>query len=296
MDRPGPVTVIGAGPAGLSAAIYLQRAGFGPLVLERDIPGGLLRRASVVENYPGFPGGIAAARLADLFLEQFRDLGGQVMNASADRLSRCDDGTYTIATSAGTHRSEAVIVATGTKARSIDIDGLRAAGSHRVFYDILDLLDAARPGERVTIYGGGDAAFDHGLNLVREGFEVAIVCRSKARSLPLLRERADRAGIRIVEGWPITRVISGERLGLEIEGVGMIEIDRLLMACGREPQLDILDPPLIARSTDGDITMAASVPGLFLAGDVVAEGRRQVGIAVGSGLTAAMMAERYLRG
>ena len=290
------MTIVGAGPAGLSAAIYLQRAGFGPLVLERDIPGGLLRRASVVENYPGFPGGIAAARLADLFLEQFRDLGGEVMKASADRLSRCDDGTYAIATSAGTHRSDAVIVATGTKARSIDIDGSRAAGSHRVFHDILDLLDSARPGERVTIYGGGDAAFDHGLNLVGEGFEVAIVCRSKARCLPLLRVRADRAGIRVVEGRPITRVVGGERLGLEIEGVGMIKTDRLLMACGREPRLDLLDPSLIARFMNGDGTSMPSAPGLYLAGDVVAEGRRQVGIAVGSGLTAAMMADRYLRG
>ncbi len=295
MDEVRPVTIVGAGPAGISAAIYLQRAGFEPLVLEKDVPGGLLRRASMVENYPGFPEGIAATGLADLFLEHFQRSGGSVSKASVERLSRRADGTYAVTTSIGEHRSRAVIVATGTRARTIDIMGLQAAEGHRVFYDLLQLLATTGPRERIVVYGGGDAAFDLGLNLDQRGHEVVIVCRSRSRCLPLLRERAGQAHIRVVEGRSITRVVDGEMLRLELEEKETIETDRLLIACGREPQLDVLDPLLIDLLMSGDRTSVAGIPGLYLAGDVLADGRRQVGIAIGSGLTAAMLAEQYLR-
>lgn len=295
MDEMGSVTIVGAGPAGISAAIYLQRAGFEPLLLEEDVPGGLLRRAMVVENYPGFPEGIAATRLADLFCEHLQTLGGSVTKASVDRLSRSDDGTYTVSTSVEEHLSRAVIVATGTKAKIIAIEGLRAAEGHRVFYDLLKLLAIARAREKIVVYGGGDAAFDLGLNLSQRGHEVVILCRSRAHCLPLLRERADQNSIRVVEGRSIVRVMDRKRFRLELEGMETIEADRLLIACGREPRLDILGPSLVGLLMSGDRTSVTGIPGLYLAGDVVADGRRQVGIAIGSGLTAAMLAEQYLR-
>ncbi|MGD0818787.1 MAG: NAD(P)/FAD-dependent oxidoreductase [Methanomassiliicoccales archaeon] len=290
-----PVIIIGAGPAGISAAIFLLRAGLEPLLLEEDVPGGLLRRAGVVENYPGFPNGIAGTNLADRFFEHFQILGGSVTRASVDRLSRCEDGTYAVSTDVGDHRSMAVIVATGTKAKIIAVEGLQAAEGHRVFYDLYDLLAKVRLGEKIVVYGGGDAAFDLGLNLSQRGHEVVILCRSRARCLPLLRERACRDRIQVVEGWTIARVMDGMRLSLELEGMGTIEADRLLIACGREPRLDILDPSLAALSVSSGRTSVADIPGLYLAGDVVAGGRRQVGIAIGSGLNAAMLAEQYLR-
>jgi thioredoxin reductase (NADPH) len=296
MDELGSVTIVGAGPAGIAAAIYLQRAGFEPLVLEGDVPGGLLRRASMVENYPGFPEGIAATRLADLFLEHFQRSGGSVTKASVNRLSRCYDGTYVVTTSVGKHRSRAAIVATGTKAKTIAIGGLQTVECHRVFYDLLKLLDATGPREKIVVYGGGDAAFDLGLNLSQRGHEVLIVCRSRARCMPLLRERTDQNSMmQVVEGRSIVRILDGKKIGLELEGYGVIEADRLLIACGREPRLDILDPSLIDILRSSDRASMAGIPGLYLAGDVVADGRRQVGIAIGSGLTAAMMADHYLR-
>ncbi len=294
MDGVRPVTIVGAGPAGISAAIYLQRAGFEPLLLEEDVPGGLLRRAGMIENYPGFPEGIPAARLVGRFIEHLQAVGGSVERASVERISRNDDGTYTVSTPFEADRTRAAIVATGTRPRMVAIEGARAAQGHQLFYDLLELLERAEPGERIVIYGGGDAAFDLGLNLRHRGYETAIVCRSRARCLPLLRARAERDGIRVMEGRSITRVASGERLTLELDGASPVEADRLLIACGREPRLDILEPPLGALLRSDD-TYAAGVPGLYLAGDVAADGRRQVGIAVGSGINAAMLAEQYLR-
>lgn len=288
------VTIIGAGPAGISAAIYLWRAGLEPLLMEEDAPGGLLRRAGMIENYPGFPEGIPAARLIDRFIEHLHSVGGSVVRASVECISRNDDGTYTVSTPVEAHRTRVAIVATGTRPRMVAIEGARAAQGHRVFYDLLELLERAEPGERIVIYGGGDAAFDLGLSLCHRGYRTAIVCRSRARCLPLLRARAERGGIRVMEGRSITRVASGERLRLELNGANPVEADRLLIACGREPRLDILEPPLGALLRSDDIH-AAGVPGLYLAGDVASDRKRQVGIAVGSGLTAAMLAEQYLR-
>jgi thioredoxin reductase (NADPH) len=295
LDEMRSVIIVGAGPAGISAAIYLQRAGFEPLLLEEDVPGGLLRRAGVVENYPGFPNGIAATMLADLLLEHLQTLGGSVTRASVGRLSNCDDGTYVLSTPAEVRRTRAVIVATGTRARTIDIEGLQAVEGHRAHYDLLKLLATTTPREKIVVYGGGDAAFDQGLNLNKRGHEVVILCRSKARCLPLLKQRAGQVGLRVVEGRSITGVMDGKTLRLELDKGEPIEADRLLIACGREPQLDILYPPHLALLTSGDQGQVAGIPGIYLAGDVAANGRRQVGIAVGSGLNAAMLAEHYLR-
>lgn len=295
MDEIRPVTIVGAGPAGISAAIYLLRAGFEPLLLEEDVPGGLLRWANVVENYPGFPNGIAGPDLADRFLEHVQTVGGSVTKASVYHISRYEDDTFTVSTSVGDHRSMAVIIATGTKAKRIELEGSQASEGRRVFYDLSDLLAKVRPGEKIVVYGGGDAAFDMGLNLSRRGHEVVILCRSRACCLPLLKERACRDRIKVVEGRTIARVMDGIIFSLELESIGTIEADRLLIACGREPRMEILDNSLAALSISSDPTSEANIPGLFLAGDVLTGKRRQVGIAIGSGLDAAMKAEQYLR-
>ncbi len=295
MDERQAVTIIGAGPAGMAAAIHLQRAGLAPLLLERNVPGGLLRHGYWIENYPGFPEGIRGDRLASLFHDHLLSVGGEVTTASVEGVDRLADHTFTVTTSQEKVASDAVIVATGTRPRTIDIPGLRELEGISAFYDLFELSRAAGGHDRILVYGGGDAAFDQAIRLNDEGHEVTIQCRSVPRCLPLLRERANERGIRLVEGLSIVRVRKG-KVGtlLETEGGGSMVVDKVLLACGREPRVEILSPEILPQKYT--TPPPSPVPGLFLAGDVVGGTERQVSIAIGSGMRSAMMAERYLDG
>ena len=127
-------------------------------------------------------------------------MGSKFTKAKVERLSRSNDGTYAVLTSACELQSRAVIVATGTRAKRIDIEGLRDIEDHRVLYDPMELPVGAVLREHIIVYGGGDAAFDMGLYLRHRGNDVTILCRSRARCLPLLRKRADKNGVQVVEG------------------------------------------------------------------------------------------------
>lgn len=295
MDERRTVTIVGAGPAGMAAAIYLQRVGMAPSLLESRVPGGLLRTGYLIENYPGFPHGIEGERLALLMNEHLEAVGGGVITATVKNIRRTEGKSFLVISSLGDIVSKAVIVATGTKPTMVDIPGSNGLEGLRVFYDLYDLLEASQERERIIVYGGGDAAFDMAINLTRRGHEVIIQCRSPIRCLPLLRKRADHDGIQVREGNSIVGVkLRNERVLLEIKEEGPIEVDRLLIACGREPRLDILDPSILPPGQT--LSPGTNVPGLFLAGDVVGGRERQVGIAIGSGMSAAMKAELFLAG
>lgn len=295
MDERQAVTIIGAGPAGMAAAIHLQRAGLAPLLLERNVFGGLLRYGYWIENYPGFPEGIKGDKLAALFHHHLLSVGGKVTSATVQRVDRDTDHTFTVTTSQGTVQSDAVIVATGTRPCTIDIPGLRGLEGISAFYDLFELYKVAGGHDRILVYGGGDAAFDQAIRLNDEGHEVTIQCRSVPRCLPLLRERASMRGIPLVEHMPIV----GARMGyngtvLDMGREGSMIVDKVLLACGREPRVEILSQELLPQNNASP--PASSVPGLFLAGDVVGGTERQVGIAIGSGISSAMKAEKYVDG
>ncbi len=289
------MTIVGAGPAGMAAAIYLQRAGLAPLLLEGNVPGGLLRYGYWIENYPGFSGGIGGERLAALIHDHLLSVGGKVITASVKRVDRDKDRTFTVTTSQGAVVSDAVIVATGTRPRTIDIPGLKGLEGISAFYDLFELSREVGRHERILVYGGGDAAFDQAIRLRERGYEVAIQCRSAPRCLPLLRERANKRGIRLVESMPIVGVrMSKDGTVLDMNGGTSTVVDKVLLACGREPRVEILGQTLLPQIS---LTLPPSpIPGFYLAGDVVGGMERQVGIAIGSGMSSAMKADHYVNG
>ena len=292
------IAVIGAGPAGMAAAIYMHRAGFDPLILERGTPGGLLRNANLVENYPGFPGGIKGPDLADLFVNQMSSVGVRIARERVNRVMKKGDA-FNLETDATSYTTRAVIIASGTRPKEIHLGGDKRLAENGVFYEIWGTPLADVHGKRIAAIGGGDAAFDYALNLQTRGNSVVIISRKEPHCLPLLKARAETSGINTIAGIRADSVAKSPR-GMVLKckrGKDQLvfPVDYILAACGRLPNTEFLAGSLrksVLRSTSIPET---GVPGLFVAGDVVRGRHRQTGIAVGDGIRSAMLAEDYLK-
>jgi thioredoxin reductase (NADPH) len=285
------VAIIGAGPAGLAAAIQLQRYGIEPLVLEKSQPGGLLRNANLVENYPGFPAGIPGPELARLFIEQASQTSIQFIHEEALEVSYRDQ-RYEIKTNQNNYTSPYLVVASGTKPKEVSIV-IPLELQNRVGYEVYPLLETQ--GKHIVIAGAGDAAFDYALNLSRHN-HVTIVNRGKrTKCLPLLWERAmSSARIAHRQETSITAISGGARgIILECklpEGVEYVDADYLICAFGRQAQIDFVSSEFmeIASKLEAEGT-------LFMVGDVKNGLFRQTSIAVGDGVMAAMKIYQHLR-
>lgn len=279
------VTIIGAGPAGIAAAVQLRRGGISPLVVEKACVGGLLKNAHRVENYPGFPDGISGPDLVSRFERQLAGQRPEMLFAEVTNVALDGHALY-VATKAGRWRSRIVIVASGTKPRRITNTAIGPGTEGRLFSEIHPLRHTA--GKRIAIVGAGDAAFDYALNLGKRN-DVLILGRSEtARCLPLLQERAALAPrIAYRNGVQVRRIDAGSG-GLDVESVrrgkpARDTADFLIFAVGREPQCDFLSETVRQRQAELERSSR-----LFLVGDVHNGLCRQTAIAVGDGVRAAM--------
>lgn len=294
------VAIVGAGPAGLAAAIYLARAGWNIMLIERSHVGGLLRNANAVENYPGLEKPLKGDLLADIMAKQVKSLGVRITKGDVSvmrRMKTCMRMGFALGISKETIRAQNVIIATGTRPVLYRLPGIETIKS-RLFYEPADLLKKDIIDKRVVIIGGGDAAFDYALNLRAAGTDVAVVCRGRTKCLPLLKKRALELGVLLLENYTPLNIVKDRTWGgvfiLQIKGTGNIVSlpgDYLLAACGREPVMPALDGIELKKKNAVD----TGVPGLYLAGDLIRGTKRQVGIAVGDGILAAMLADERLR-
>ena len=280
------VAIIGAGPAGLAAALQLKRFGISALLLEGDHVGGLLRNANLVENYPGFPGGIAGKELVDLFWKQAEKIGVEVTFETVTELARVGS-VFQISTTSSIHQSHLVVVASGTVPVIFDKAMVSDDIRQRIFYEVYPLL--SEESKRIVIIGAGDAAFDYALNLARKNDVIVLNRAEHTRCLPLLWDRAaasdriqyrPKTSVSIFTGSPYNSVC------LECEsssGKEIIEADYVIGALGREPSLDFLSASL--RKVARDLEHQGV---LHLIGDVHNGLYRQTTIAVGEGIRAAM--------
>ena len=293
------VAVIGAGPAGISAAIFLKRAGATTILFEKHEVGGLLRNANLVENYPGFPKGIGGQELVALFAKQLKECAVAVKKADVSAVGSSRSG-FRIETDSGDFIARIVIVCTGTRPKDIGLKGGSSFIGKKIFHEIADLPPLGKKHARVLIIGGGDAAFDYSINLSSHGHKVTIISRSESTCLTLLKERAKEKGVDLLEQYVPLRVREvNSGIALTIKGKGgkrELAADYILIACGRGPELSMLDHDLKRRIGGLKDVPRTRVPGLFVGGDVVRGIHRQTGIAVGDGVLAAMIAMEFLRG
>jgi thioredoxin reductase (NADPH) len=280
--------VIGAGPAGITAAIQLKRSGLNVLVFERKSVGGLALNANLVENYPGFPEGVKGKVLAGIFKKSINNLKIRIIKRRIKKIISVRK-TFKIITDKEVFYSYTVIAASGTKPLLLNIPGEKKAfQSGRLFYEVKDIPSNNR-NSVFTVIGGGEAAFDYSLNLAEKARIVNIVFRGdNPKTIPLLAKRVkQKPNIKIFKCHkPISIAFTQTKLSLIVNNnkkMTKLLSNYILVAIGRIPEIGYL--PMNTKKTLG----------LFLAGDVKRGNFRQIGIAVGDGLLSAMQAIEYLK-
>ena len=278
------VAIIGAGPAGIAVSIQLKRFGLNPIVFEKSKLGGLLHNANLVENYPGFPGGIAGIDLAQLMQKQFANHEIDLKNEQVINLDWSqDDNQFEICTETQKYSVDFVVVASGTTPKKLE--GFENI-SDDLYYEVKDIVGICE--KEIIIIGAGDAAFDYAINLSKNNSVKILNRGQEIKSLPLLVERCKEIdNIKYFEDIEVKSAKQvGGRLGLETSSEGeiiKISCDKVLAAIGREPSLSFLSENLINRKDK-----LISKERLYFIGDVKNQNFRQTSIAVGNGVLAAM--------
>lgn len=298
------IIIIGSGPAGLSAAIYAQRACLDTIVIEKNgISGGQVLNTWEVDNYPGFPG-VTGFELSRQFREHANKLGARVVQDEVVQVE-LSGNVKKVVCEEETYEARCVILASGAHHRTLEVPGeeeLRGAGvSYCATCD-----GAFFRGRTVAVVGGGDAALEDAIFLARMCEKVYIVHRrDKLRGAKRLQERLQALeniefvwnsetvaieGNAQVEALRLRQTKTGEERRLDVDGV--------FIAVGIAPESELyagqleLDEQGYIRADESGQT---SVPGVFAAGDVRTKALRQILTAASDGANCVAFAERYLQ-
>ena len=282
------IAIIGAGPAGIAAALQFARYEIYPFVYEADTPGGLLYNAGLVENYPGFPKGIEGPELAAIMAKTLKESDATICPEEVVSLDHAA-GTFRLAASTEADFS-AVIIATGT--RPVPLDDVEFDSEETelaVEYGVGPIRNIE--GRSVAIIGAGDAAFDYALTLSRKNDVVILQRGEKPRCNPALARHAGASErVTVLENASVQRISreEGGMFELCLSGAGCgsrggMTADYIIAAIGRVPR----EIALLPGVTD-DFDTLVGEGRLRFAGDVMNGMYRQTSIAVGDGVRAAM--------
>lgn len=296
------ILIVGAGPAGLTAAIYARRAEKSVLVLERESFGGQITYSPKIENYPGFAQ-ISGAELADALVSQALGLGADIDIEEVTRIDPLPDHRgFSVTTDSGTHEARAVILATGAKHRHLHVPGEEELiGDGISFCATCD--GAFYAGKHVLVIGGGNSAAVEALQLAELCEHVTVL-----QDLPTLtceKARADRIAEKenmdvITEATVRSFFADGDKRGVRYTDAHGTEhtatADGIFIAIGLVPdnvpfsEIVTLENGYVAASDD----CTTATPGLFTAGDCRTKRFRQITTACADGTTAALAAIEYL--
>jgi thioredoxin reductase (NADPH) len=295
--------VIGGGPAGITAALYLARSDVSVAMVEKLSPGGQMLMTHLIENYPGFPDGIEGWKLADLMAAH---LGHYTVERIGDEVRAIEsvDGKHRITVGGETIEATAVVLATGARYKRVGIPGEKEFVGRGVSYCALCDGNFFR-GQTVAVIGGGNSALEESLYLSRLVKKLYLIHRrDDFRGQKCYQDRCSVSPvIEILRSTVVCSIEGGDSVtGIEVRDVKNDEcrnlpVDGVFVFVGFEPQGDFY-PEGLTRDAHGfiktDEEMRTSIDGIFAAGDIRSKSCRQVATAVGDGASAAHAAYTYI--
>jgi thioredoxin reductase (NADPH) len=302
-QRTENVLILGAGPAGLSAAIYAARADLEPLVLTGLELGGQVSLTNTIENYPGFPDGVGGYELGDLLKQQAEKFGTRIEFDSAINLD-LSTYPYEVTTENKVIKTRSIIIATGASANRLNVPGEdEFIGKGVSFCATCDGIFFR--GKRIVVVGGGDSAFEEAIFLTRfvesvhiihrrDSFRASAILQKRVKENPKIRLLLNSVvnqviGDKKVDSIMIQDLISGNETEFKTEGV--------FVFIGHSPNTKIFNGQ-IEMTEQGyikiDNLMKTNIDGVFAAGEAADPDFKQVVTSAGMGAAAAIAATRFL--
>jgi thioredoxin reductase (NADPH) len=301
------VIVVGSGPAGCTAAIYLSRANLAPLVLEGLQPGGQLTITTDVENYPGFPEGILGPKLMDLMRLQAERFGAVFRMEQIERIE-LREHPFTVVTDQREYECDALIIAAGASAMQIGLPSEKALQGFGVSY-CATCDGFFFKGKEIVVVGGGDSAMEEATFLTKFASKVTVIHRrDELRASKIMQERAHgNPKIEFVFDSTVEEVIGTKDGGvtalkvrnLKTDTMSEMKAQGLFVAIGHTPNTKVYAGQL-ELDERGYIVLphrnstVTNIQGVFACGDVVDHVYRQAITAAGTGCMAALDCERWL--
>jgi thioredoxin reductase (NADPH) len=295
------LVIVGAGPAGLTAAIYAVRAGLSAVVIEREVIGGQIAITPVVENYPGYMR-IGGKSLVDLISQQavqYADIhvGEQVKEIEQDK----QDSKFRVKTNRAIYITKGIIMATGVGNKALGAAGERRLYGRGVSYCATCDGYFFKDGKKVIVVGGGNTAVTDALYLHNLGAQVTVVhWRDALRCEAKLQESLKESGIPVLWNSEVKEIVGDKTVkSAKIENnkthaVTEMQADGVFVAIGYVPNNEIAKALGLELDTEGYVkvdltTMRTSIPRVYAGGDITG-GLKQIVVAVGQGSIAAMSA------
>ncbi|MCL2025426.1 MAG: thioredoxin-disulfide reductase [Leptospirales bacterium] len=295
--------IVGAGPAGLTAAIYAVRSGLDTTLVERLAPGGQVLNTYEIENYPGFAEPIEGWRLMSNMEEQVRRLGVEIKNGEVLRIEK-SGGIFSVSLAGGENlECKSVIIASGASYRKLGIPGEERLSGRGVSY--CATCDGAFFKNKITaVVGGGDTAIEEAVFLTKFADKVYLIHRQGALAgTKINRDRLfANPKIEVIFDTVVESVDGDSSVkkivikNLNSGELSELVLDGFFIFVGNDPNVSFVDAEFLGKNNEiiVDQSMQTSVDGLFAAGDCRSGSKKQIVLATADGAVAAMSAYEYI--